>query len=122
MWQQHLQSPAFEAELHAATLLAEPFQIKATDAEAVALLALCCHWASPEDAIIAALHYGGDTDTVAAMVGNLAGALHGGGWLPQRWWRLLENEPGTGRDELARLAGQLWDMDLREWVVSEHME
>ncbi len=32
-------------------------------------VALCWHWESPEDALAAAVHYGGDTDTVAAIAG-----------------------------------------------------
>jgi hypothetical protein len=48
------------------------------------------------------------------MAGNLAGALHGGAWIPERWWLLLENEPGSGRDELVRLGMLLGQMDVRQ--------
>lgn len=65
--------------------IADEFQIRATDAVACALRALTRHWADPEAAIIAAVHYGGDTDTIAAMAGALAGALHGAAWVPTRW-------------------------------------
>lgn len=67
------------------TQVAERFQIRATDAAACAVWALCRHWHDPEAAIIGAVRYGGDTDTIAAMTGALAGALHGCGWVPARW-------------------------------------
>jgi poly(ADP-ribose) glycohydrolase ARH3 len=49
----------------------EGFQIKATDAVAAAIWAMVAHWEGrPEDAIIAAVHFGGDTDTIACMAGG----------------------------------------------------
>jgi ADP-ribosylglycohydrolase len=111
--------------------LAPGFQIRATDAVAAALLALTCHWEHPEDALTAAVHYGGDTDTIAAMVGALAGALHGTAWLPQRWLQQLENQGpeqgqleqpltwsstgGVGRDAARHLALALAQVDAAEW-------
>jgi hypothetical protein len=56
----------------------------------------------------------GDTDTVAAMAGGLAGALHGTAWLPAMWWNQLENGVGSGRDELMRLGALLGAMDVRD--------
>ncbi len=50
--------------------MAARFQIRADDAAAAALLALCWHWGAPEEALVAAVHYGGDTDTIAAIVGG----------------------------------------------------
>ncbi len=38
-----------------------------------------------EDAVRAAIDLGGDTDTVAAVTGGLAGAVHGIGAVPARW-------------------------------------
>ena len=38
-----------------------------------------------EDAVIAAIELGGDTDTVAAIAGAMAGALHGAQRIPVRW-------------------------------------
>ena len=40
---------------------------------------------SAEEAICAAARSGGDTDTVAAVVGALSGAYHGASQLPDRW-------------------------------------
>jgi ADP-ribosyl-[dinitrogen reductase] hydrolase len=46
--------------------------------------------------------FGGDTDTIGAMAGALAGALHGTAWLPARWYDNVE-----GRDEIVELAQRL---------------
>ncbi|TFV62274.1 hypothetical protein E4P41_07880 [Geodermatophilus sp. DF01-2] len=47
---------------------------------------------------------GGDTDTVAAVAGGLAGAVHGMGGIPMRWSSVLHGKvPGHG-DEVWRLA------------------
>ncbi|GLI62970.1 hypothetical protein VaNZ11_005827, partial [Volvox africanus] len=111
-WAQFFASPEWTAELRLQAEVSEPFQIRADDAAAVALAALCCHWDCPEDAVVAAVHYGGDTDTVAAITGAMAGALYGTRWLPARWYDNLEN--GTsGRDEVLQLAVRLACFDTR---------
>ncbi|KAI8475072.1 MAG: ADP-ribosylglycohydrolase-domain-containing protein [Monoraphidium minutum] len=90
-WAAHLRSPLWlGSELPAASRLAPGFQIEATAAAGAALWALCCHWASPADAVVAAIHAGGDTDTIACMAGALAGALHGDGGLPPQWLAAAE--------------------------------
>ncbi|MFF3844842.1 ADP-ribosylglycohydrolase family protein [Streptomyces sp. NPDC002328] len=70
--------------------------------------------ASYEDAVRAAVDLGGDTDTVAAVTGALAGAVHGIGAVPRRWTDVLHVPlPGFGDrvlrtadlDELARRLG-----------------
>ena len=45
----------------------------------------------------------GDTDTVAAIAGSLAGALVGASALPDAWLDLLHGWPGIGAAELASL-------------------
>ncbi|MET8979239.1 ADP-ribosylglycohydrolase family protein [Streptomyces sp. NPDC004539] len=66
-----------------------------------------------EDALRAAIDLGGDTDTVAAVTGALAGAVYGAEAIPERWARAVRVPlPGFGRrvlgaGELVRLAGQL---------------
>ncbi|WUH91889.1 ADP-ribosylglycohydrolase family protein [Streptomyces sp. NBC_00433] len=58
---------------------------------------------SYEDAVRAAVDLGGDTDTVAAVTGGLAGAVHGFHAIPTRWTRLLHVPlPGAG-DRTLRL-------------------
>jgi hypothetical protein len=55
----------------AAVAPGEPgFQNKATDVVAAAIWACVAHWeGAPEDALVAAVHYGWDTDTIACMAG-----------------------------------------------------
>jgi hypothetical protein len=69
-WSQYFGSPGWAEELRLQAEVSEPFQIRADDAAAAALSALCWHWGQPEDAVVAAVHYGGDTDTVAAITGT----------------------------------------------------
>jgi ADP-ribosyl-[dinitrogen reductase] hydrolase len=49
--------------------------------------ALCClaQTESFEDAVIEAVNLGGDTDTIGAVTGQLAGALYGASAIPPRW-------------------------------------
>ncbi|MDT0431495.1 ADP-ribosylglycohydrolase family protein [Streptomyces salyersiae] len=57
-----------------------------------------------EGALAAAVDVGGDTDTVAAVTGTLAGAVHGLGAVPERWTRTLHVPlPGHG-DRVLRTA------------------
>lgn len=52
---------------------------------------------SYEEAVRAAIDLGGDTDTVGAVTGALAGAVHGAGSLPGRWTTSLHVPlPGSG--------------------------
>ncbi|MFI1538156.1 ADP-ribosylglycohydrolase family protein [Streptomyces anandii] len=66
-----------------------------------------------EDALRAAIDIGGDTDTVAAVTGGLAGAYHGLDAIPSRWTEPLHVPlPGFGGrvlrlDELTDLAHRL---------------
>ncbi|MGW2619804.1 ADP-ribosylglycohydrolase family protein [Streptomyces sp. NPDC001500] len=68
-----------------------------------------------EDAVRAAVDLGGDTDTVAAVTGGLAGAVHGIDGIPGRWTAALHVPlPGygdrvLGLPELVALAGKLHD-------------
>ncbi len=56
------------------------------------------------DALIRAVRGGGDTDTVAAIAGSLAGAIWGATQVPLSWQRVLHGWPGYRTDDLARLA------------------
>ena len=47
------------------------------------------------DAVIAAVDVGGDTDTVAAVTGGLAGAIHGVQAIPSRWTTYLHGHVTT---------------------------
>ncbi|GAB7108787.1 ADP-ribosylglycohydrolase family protein [Streptomyces phaeofaciens JCM 4814] len=59
---------------------------------------------SYEEAVRAAVDLGGDTDTVAAVTGGLAGAVYGADAVPERWTAALHVPlPGFG-DRVLRLA------------------
>jgi ADP-ribosyl-[dinitrogen reductase] hydrolase len=59
-----------------------------------------------EDAVTLAVRCGGDTDTVAAMAGAIAGARLGATSIPARWRSALEEGP-RGRRFVERLAASL---------------
>lgn len=69
------------------------------------------HRDDPEAALVAAVMGGRDADTVAAMVGNLVGALHGHDALPGRWTSELEDH-----DRLIGLADALYERRFRDLV------
>ena len=94
----------------------EQFQIHAAEAVACALWAFANEWHHPEMCVIRAVMLGGDADTVGAMAGALAGALHGTDWVPNRWLHAMENQPGIGRDYLMDVARQLGELDLQTFA------
>ncbi|KAL4458572.1 hypothetical protein ABPG75_013437 [Micractinium tetrahymenae] len=97
------------------------WQIKAVDAVASALWALCRHWGHGMAIVQGAVHQGGDADTVGAIAGALAGAQNGVGWVPQRWWDLLEQQvthPRSGARALVDIAVKLAELDVRGSRVS----
>jgi ADP-ribosyl-[dinitrogen reductase] hydrolase len=59
----------------------------------------------PEEAICAAARSGGDTDTVATIVGALSGAYHGAAKLPERWISKIAE-----KERLEKIANQLADL------------
>jgi ADP-ribosyl-[dinitrogen reductase] hydrolase len=61
---------------------------------------------SLEDAIVAAVMIGDDTDTNAAITGALAGAMYGVSALPERWLSLLHH-----RERLTDLADRLISLE-----------
>ena len=56
------------------------------------------------DALERAVRGGGDTDTVAAIAGSLAGAVHGASAVPAHWREVLHGWPGFDADGLAGVA------------------
>jgi poly(ADP-ribose) glycohydrolase ARH3 len=55
-----------------------------------------------EEAVVLAVNLGGDTDTIGAMAGAIAGAAYGMKGLPKSWLKVLENGP-LGRDHVVDL-------------------
>jgi ADP-ribosylglycohydrolase len=56
------------------------------------------------DTLERAVRGGGDTDTVAAIAGALAGAARGASGIPFRWRRMLHGWPGLRAQQLSDLA------------------
>lgn len=57
--------------------------------------------ASLTEALKGAVRGGGDTDTVAAIAGSLAGAIYGESALPQGWIEITHGWPNLSADDLA---------------------
>jgi ADP-ribosyl-[dinitrogen reductase] hydrolase len=74
---------------------------------AQAVWAVRTHRTSFADAVTAAIDLGGDTDTVAAVTGGLAGALHGIQNIPSRWTTYLHGQLMTPEGQRTYRAGDL---------------
>lgn len=79
--------------------------ITALDAVPAALAACLLHLDSFQDVLRFAISLGGDTDTIGAMAGALAGSHHGESGIPLAWRERVE---GVG--ELRELADGLFDL------------
>jgi poly(ADP-ribose) glycohydrolase ARH3 len=60
-----------------------------------------------EEAVAAAASAGGDTDTVAAIVGALSGAYHGLSAIPERWLKQISHREAL--ENVARGLIELWN-------------
>jgi poly(ADP-ribose) glycohydrolase ARH3 len=58
------------------------------------------------DAVVLAVNLGGDTDTIGAMAGAIAGAYYGYSEIPQAWLDPLENG-AKGRDYVVNCVTEL---------------
>jgi poly(ADP-ribose) glycohydrolase ARH3 len=67
--------------------------VSAADSVPAAVAAFCAHPDSFPDAVRFAVSLGGDTDTIAAMTGALAGARHGYSSIPPAWVTRTEGVP-----------------------------
>jgi poly(ADP-ribose) glycohydrolase ARH3 len=85
--------------------------VRAVEAVAAALWAFLRYGGEPEECIVRAVGLGGDTDTIAAMAGAAAGALHGDQWIPRNWFDNIENGR-HGRDKIIELGRNLAALDL----------
>lgn len=93
--------------------LADEFQIVATDAVGLVLWAFVRHnhVLGPAATITKAIGYGGDTDTIACILGGILGSLHGTSWIPWKWYDQLENGE-WGRDYCIDIGRGLAKLDL----------
>lgn len=85
--------------------------IDASEAVPAVFGILACCGNDPETAILAAVNIGNDTDTVATMVGSIAGALHGIEALPGNYLPVLNKANKFELDDLATRILQLHDLD-----------
>ena len=83
--------------------------IEAFNSVPAAIFSFISHPTSFEDAVIYAISLGGDTDTIGAMCGAIAGAYHGVGAIPSGWMERLEN-----RQYIEGLGERLWEMKRGE--------
>ncbi len=85
--------------------------IRASQAVPAGLWAFVRYSTALEECVIHAVNFGGDTDTIGAMAGALAGALNGRSWIPARWHDNIENGK-RGRDEIVEVARRLARLDI----------
>lgn len=71
---------------------------------------LACCGDDPEQAILAAVNIGNDTDTVATMVGSIVGALHGIDALPSEYLPVINEANNFDLDDLAARILQVHDL------------
>ncbi len=62
-----------------------------------------------EEAIVHAIHIGGDTDTIGAMAGAIAGAYKGYSYFPQKWTKPLENGE-KGKEYILQTGEKLYNI------------
>jgi poly(ADP-ribose) glycohydrolase ARH3 len=99
----HVTEPIYQAKLEtiAELLTQEPQNcvvadtlgtgIEAHHSVPVALFSFLSRWDSFADAVLYAIRLGGDTDTIGAMTGAIAGAFHGVDAIPPNWLAGLED-------------------------------
>lgn len=111
-------SPALASKLlQAATLLAGPWSprtvaaalgngVVADESVPLAIFAFAAWFPSFDEVVLRAIECGGDTDTIGAMSGALAGAALGEEGIPAPWIENLENGR-RGRDHVIALADEI---------------
>ncbi len=83
--------------------------VEAENSVPAAIYCFLSNTESVEEAVVAAVNLGGDTDTIGAMTGAIAGAFHGFRSFPPRWVKALENGE-KGRDYVIKLGLNLCDL------------
>ena len=85
--------------------------LHASEAVPAVIGILACCGNDPEEAILAAVNIGNDTDTVATMVGSIVGALHGIEALPSNYLPVLNKANKFKLEDLATRVLQLHNLD-----------
>jgi ADP-ribosylglycohydrolase len=65
---------------------------------------------SYKDCVLKAVNLGGDTDTVAAIAGGLAGALYGYDAIPEEWRNILQRREYI--EDMCERAGRSWSANM----------
>jgi ADP-ribosylglycohydrolase len=100
-----------EADVQAVSLVSTiPGGFTAVEAAAVCTWMFLRYRNSPEDALVRTIALGGDTDTLACIVGAMLGAYNGASWLPSRWVDAVEDGEGTGKRYALGLAGKIAEL------------
>ncbi|KAJ5070569.1 adp-ribose glycohydrolase arh3 [Anaeramoeba ignava] len=100
------------------------FQIRTADALASVCYIMGKFGKNPEQALEEIVILGGDADTVAAILGALIGSLYGSSWIPNRWFKNIENRSFeglyVGRDSLLEAGKLLAKLDLKEIPIQSN--
>ena len=80
-------------------------RVEALNSVPTAIYCFAKHHESYAKAVLYAISLGGDTDTIGAMAGAIAGAYHGIENIPNAWKQKLEK-----RDYIEKLASKLWKL------------
>ena len=81
--------------------------IHAAEAVPAAIGLLAASEGNPVEGIVAGVNIGNDTDTIATMVGAVAGALNGSAAFPQEWLPFLNRQNDLNLADLARRFGKV---------------
>ena len=81
--------------------------VEALNSVPTAIYCFAKHHESYAKAVLYAISLGGDTDTIGAMTGAIAGAYHGIENIPNAWKQKLEK-----RDYIEKLANKLWELKI----------
>ena len=79
--------------------------VEALNSVPTAIYCFAKHYQSYVKAVLYAVSLGGDTDTIGAMTGAIAGAHHGLEKIPENWREKLEK-----KDYIEKLANELWKL------------
>lgn len=97
----------------------DTFAIRAVDAVACVMWGFLRYGSDPLLCLGTVVSWGGDADTVGAILGALLGARYGISWIPDKWYSQVENAYQQGRDLLVDLALKIAQFDTREMPPTE---
>ena len=78
----------------------------------------------PEECLVRMIAIGGDTDTLACMLGACLGALYGDSWIPRRWIMAIQSaqSPDIGFEYAVQLGEALSELSCTELVADTNVE